>query len=135
MPKGYQSAMTDAWIPIPKAFDAEDADRLAKRLSRKRIEHRVEPAAGPSGPSPASRCTVVVRAEDLAPVARLLREFWGITDPAALEPYTGACIVCGARIEGAWTCPACGISYRPILDPDDPVVAFIRDHGGFEAPS
>ncbi len=125
--------MTDAWIPIPKSFEAEDANRLAKRFSRKRIAHRVEPAAEPSGPSPSARCTVSVRGGDLRPVAGVLREFWGIKDPAALEPYTGACIVCEASIEGAWTCPACGISYRPILDPDDPVVAFIRDHGGFES--
>jgi hypothetical protein len=64
--------------------------------------------------------------------ARIFRIIFELEDPADAEPISGPCPACGEKLAEAWACPSCELKFRPAQGEDDPLVAFVRDHGGFE---
>lgn len=123
------------WVELPALLSHEDFLQLMSRFDELGMvsRHRaINTYVGHAGAQHAY--CVQVQPSDARRVARVLREYWAVEDPSSETPYTGQCAACGEDVEAVWTCPSCGISFRPRHREDDALVAFIREHGGFTQP-
>jgi hypothetical protein len=66
--------------------------------------------------------------------ARVLGKLFEVEDPEAALPYDGPCPACEEPVEEVWVCPSCELSFKPHVNPRDPMLLFLREHGGFLPP-
>ncbi|MHC4845303.1 MAG: hypothetical protein ACYTCU_03980 [Planctomycetota bacterium] len=125
--------MTDSeWVQLPGMLGHDEFLHLMHHFDEQGVvsRHRaIQTHVGVEGGQHAY--VIQVQPSDAQKVARTLAHEWEVQDPQRIEPFTGECAACGAQVEGVWECAECGISFRPRLRDDDPVVVFIREHGGF----
>jgi hypothetical protein len=128
--------MTDSeWVQMPGMLGHDEFLHLMQLFDSQGVvsRHRtIQTAAGPQGGEHAY--VIQVQPSDAQRVAQILAEEWQVQDPEKVEPFTGECAACGEQVEAVWDCTSCGISFRPRLRKDDPIVVFIREHGGFGYP-
>jgi len=123
------------WIEIPVLLNYEDFLSIEKQFTHLGINYQGKPVTTRVDTTGADHSYAVHVTEAHARAAALVfRHFLEIVDPATEQPFTGVCPACGERIDGAWICPSCNISFRGGCEEDSPIVVFIRQYGGFDDP-
>lgn len=72
--------------------------------------------------------------EHVRGAAMILRAYFEIFDPEDDVPFTGDCPACGEKLVDAWECTGCELLFRTPCDPDDRLLPWLREHGGFDQP-
>ena len=126
--------MSDDWVTLPGLFDDASMDELCHDLDAAEVAHEGASMARKSDPSGPRAWRVRVAATQVGDAARVLGRFYDLEDPETAQPFRGDCPACGDPVEGAWTCPHCELSFATNVKPDDPLVLFLREHGGFVDP-
>jgi len=125
--------MSDSeWVQLPMMLGHEEFHHLMGHFDEQGVlsRHRtIQTAAGPQGGE--HSYIIQVQPADAQRAARTLAREWEVQDPAKVSPFSGECAACGETVEAVWDCTSCGISFRPRIRDDDPIVLFIREHNGF----
>lgn len=127
--------MSDAaeWVQLPAMFDDANHAELAAAFDAAGVEHQSRSMVFDEGtPKAAARHLVRVHAVHARPAARVLRELFGLADPESEPAFTGDCPACGEAVENAETCPSCELNLAATGSGDDPMLAFVQQHGGFQ---
>jgi len=91
------------WVRIPR-FGIEEAIGVADCMEQCRIPFQIEQDAG----AERSPCLLAVPQERFSESIDALKEYYGLLDEPP-KPFTEDCPACGTKLEGATTCPACGL--------------------------
>ncbi|MDG2148435.1 MAG: hypothetical protein P8N09_02810 [Planctomycetota bacterium] len=121
-----------SWTELPGLYDEAVLDELCHELHRARVEHEsasIPLKEGVEGSPRAGR--VRVQGSHVRTAAAVLGRFFELEDPTAARPYKGACPACEEQVVDSWTCPSCELSFKSSVSENDPLVVFLREHGGF----
>ena len=123
------------WIDVPALLDDDQLAQAKAAFAQSGVDywsHAVMTSVGPMGGTHAYALHVSVEHARVA--AKLLRNLLELDDPAEALPFTGACPACGEAAVDVWACPSCELGFRSPHDENDPMIVFLRDHGGFREP-
>jgi rubredoxin len=121
-----------SWTELPGLYEEAVLDELCHELHLARVEHEsasIPLKEGAEGGPRAGR--VRVQRSHVRTAAVVLGRFFELEDPAAARPYKGSCPACEGDVVDSWTCPSCELSFKSGVKENDPLVVFLREHGGF----
>jgi rubredoxin len=120
------------WTELPGLYDQASLDELCHELDQARVEHESASVPMRDGDHEGPRAgRVRVQAGHLRTAAAVLGRFYDLEDPAEARPYSGPCPACEEEVADSWTCPSCELSFKANVNEHDPLVLFLREHGGF----
>ncbi len=123
-----------AWVELPGLYDEALLEELCHEMDAARVDHESASIPLKDGQASGPRAgRVRVRSGHVPSAAKVLGVFFDVEDPAEAQPFRGQCPACEEDVPGVWTCPSCEISFRSSVNPNDPLVLFLREHGGFVA--
>jgi len=121
-----------SWTELPGLYDQASLDELCHELNRARVEHQSASIPLKDGSEDGPRAgRVRVQSGHVRTAAAVLGRFFELEDPAAARPYRGPCPACEEQVVDSWTCPSCELSFKSSVNEHDPLVLFLREHGGF----
>jgi hypothetical protein len=123
----------DGWLEIPVLFREAQYAQLCAVFDAHGVlwwSDAVNTKVKPWGASHAQ--VLYVHPDHAGAAATILRLAFDLEDATRDEPFSGPCPACGAEAVKAWACPDCELSFRSRHAPDDPLIEWVRAHGGFE---
>ena len=125
--------MTDEtfWLHVPGMFDVGVLDDLAAAFAERGVEWASKPLLEAGAPPEASAHVLHVNKEHAAAAVSVLCVLLELEDPEQLQPFEGPCPACGHEVQSAWACPECELGFGARHKSDDPLITFVREHGGF----
>ena len=145
--------MTDpdqTWIEIPEMLEMSALAELTRTFDAVGIEHQhrsVTIGVSLNGstlsgerrslaghPTEQHAYSLYVRREHVHGAAMILRAYFEVFDPKADVSFTGDCPACGEPLVQSWACTSCELGFRTPEDPEDLLLPFLREHGGFDPP-
>ena len=117
------------WIEVPEILEISALAELTVAFKEVGIEfeHR-------SIKTGVNLHSLYVRPEHVRGAAMILRAYFEIFDPEDDIPFTGDCPVCGEKLVETWACTECELGFRSPVDPEDRLLPWLREHGGFDQP-
>ena len=130
-------AFDPIWIEVPRLLDDDELARVLPGLRDAGLAftlERVRVSDAPLAPRrfhDPERTILRLRRDQSEAATAILGEALDLEDPDQVRPFSGPCPSCGAKLERAWSCPSCELGFRPRFERDDPMIAFVRENGGF----
>lgn len=120
------------WIEVPQEFDEERVAEIGAALRESGIPFTTDAFAKQHGKMYDGLTYKLFVDRDYGKsAAKLLCDALDLEDPDQVQPFTGDCPSCGAAVKNSWTCPACELGFHSRFERDDPMIAFVRQYGGF----
>jgi hypothetical protein len=131
------------WIEVPVLLTDEQLEEALAALREAKLGFETEELPGISRYESdvlAGRAEVTgqrlknllrFRRDQAQAAARALADALELEDPDQVRPFTGNCPSCGAAVSNSWTCSSCELGFHSRFERDDPMIAFVRQYGGF----
>jgi hypothetical protein len=131
------------WIEVPVLLTDEQLEEALAALHEAHVGFETEEIPGNSrfeSEAIAGRAEMTgqwmgsllrLRRDQAQAAARALADALELEDPDQVQPFTGDCPSCGAAVNNSWTCPSCELGFHSRFERDDPMIAFVRQYGGF----
>lgn len=136
-------AFDSEWIEVPVLLTDEQLEEALEALREAHLGFETEVIAGISNLASEAIAGLAamsgerngnllrLRRDQAQAAARALADALELEDPDQVRAFTGNCPSCGAAVDNSWTCPSCELGFHSRFERDDPMIAFVRQYGGF----